>query len=154
MQFYNRECYRYTHSTPPTDSSNWFDFLSAPIPTPSVGFLSGGGGGGGGGMSGLPPGFPQLTPAQMQQLQQMDPRMKALQIQRIMQQQAQMAGMGGMQGMQGMGGGGGPANMGMMSAAGMGMNMSGLQQQSAGTLVCPLFNISSIYLLFNSSFRP
>ena len=36
---------------------------------------------------------------------------------------------------------------------GMGMNMSGLQRQSAGTLVCLLFNISSIYLLFNPSFQ-
>ena len=44
----------------------------------------GGGGGGSGGMSGLPPGFPQLTPAQMQQLQSMNPQMRALQIQRIM----------------------------------------------------------------------
>ncbi|RPD52093.1 hypothetical protein L227DRAFT_582198, partial [Lentinus tigrinus ALCF2SS1-6] len=64
--------------------------------------------------SGLPPGFPNLTPQQMQQLAQMNPQMKAMQIQRIMQAQQQMANSN----MQGMGGGmGGGMGMGGMSPA-------------------------------------
>ena len=71
------------------------------------------------GQGGFPPGFGNLSPAQIQQLQQANPQMKSIQIQRMMQaqmsgggmggmgMQGSMQGMGGMQGMQGMGGMGG-----------------------------------------------